>query len=272
MSLAYRVKRSISSAGPFVVIADGLATKTFVDVGATNGVGYFYQIFAVEDGIESVASEIVFARPFDPDPPFSNLEYLYQHLPAMMRRADAEQGHFLKRFLAWFGAELDKFDAIIDTLHLKVAPESATEEFINYFLWALFGWGWFPDWFGAAQKRAFYSDVAQHYARRGTRTGIEKLLSAFGVHNRVTARPQSWGEWAWGDDLFHIASPLAVVVTVYPQGAALQGDQAAWGDFTWGLSLWAPPPRTLTRVDYDSLLRFEQPFGHVFFVEEKIVS
>ena len=60
---------------------------------------------------------------------FSNLEYLYEHLPARFRRDDDDL--FLKRFLSFFGEQLDKFDGDLDHLYQSIAPATASEEFID---------------------------------------------------------------------------------------------------------------------------------------------
>jgi phage tail-like protein len=82
-----------------------------------------------------------------------NLDYLYEYLPAFMRRDD--EGLFLKRFLSFFGQQLDGFDRVVDELHSHVAPETAPEEFLDFWLWAFFGRGWFPEWMTLVQKRQF---------------------------------------------------------------------------------------------------------------------
>lgn len=203
-----------------------------------------------------------------PEMPETNLEYLYNHLPARMRRDD--EGLFLKRFLSFFGAELDKFDQTYDALHERVNPDTATEEFINWWLWALFGWGWFPSWFTLARKRQLYRDIARHYARRGTARGIEEFLRAFGVRARVFARPQYWGEFVWGEDAWTMTGPLGLVVRIYPQQAALPADQTYWGEFVWGEGALATPSQLLTleRSDIERLLRFQQPLGQTIMIDE----
>ena len=198
---------------------------------------------------------------------FNNLEYLYSHLPGFYRRGDAERGLLLKRFLAWFGEECDGFDAQVDSLHEKVNPDTAPEEFVDYFLWSLFGWGYFPPWFTLEKKRAFYRDVATHYARRGTARGIEGLLAAFGIHARVYNRPLYWGGWTWGEAEWTVTEPLGLVVQIFPQTDALPDDLSFWGAFTWGEGVLATPSETLERADYEGLLRFGQPSGHEIVIE-----
>lgn len=199
---------------------------------------------------------------------FSNLEYLYgELLPAFYRRADAAQGLLLKRLLQWFAEECDAADAQVDTLFEKVSPDTAPEEFIDYFLYALFGWGYFPLWFTLEKKRAFYRDVATHYARRGTARGIEELLAAFGITARVFKGPQHWGGFVWGENQWTITEPLGMVVRIYPQTDALPEDLNYWGGFVWGESTFATPSETIERADYEGLLRFEQPVGQEIVIE-----
>jgi phage tail-like protein len=198
----------------------------------------------------------------------NNLEYLYGHLPAFYRRADAEQGLLLKRFLAWFGEECDGVDAQIDTLFEKVSPDTAPEAFLDYFLWSLFGWGYAPKWFTLERKRQFFRDIATHYARRGTAQGIVGLLAAFGITARVFKGPLAWGEWTWGETLeWTVTGPLGLVVQIFPQTDALPDDLSFWGEFTWGEGVLATPSQTLERADYEGLLRFEQPVGHEIVIE-----
>ena len=199
---------------------------------------------------------------------FSNLQFLYDHLPARFRRTD--EGLFLKRFLSFFGAELDRADETLDTFHAKIAPSSAPEEFIDWWLSALFGWTWFPVWFTDEMKRSFYAQIARHYARRGTERGIREFLAAFDIKSRVITQPQFYGEWTTGEDGWLVASPLVVIVQIFPQTAALPEDLSVYGEWTTGESVTADPALVPTRRDIDALLRFQQPIGHHFIIEEKV--
>lgn len=201
---------------------------------------------------------------------FLNLDYLYQHLPARYRRDDSDL--FLKRLLSPFGEELDKFDATPDTFFEKIAPESAPEEFLDWWLWAWFGWAWFPAWFTVAQKRAFYADIAKHYARRGTREGIQGFLRAFGIRARVTTEPQYWGELTFGEDTWTMTGPLVIIIQVFPSADALPEDLNFWGELTFGEDHFATPRLTLERADIDGLLRFMWPIGHFIVIEEKTTT
>ena len=137
----------------------------------------------------------------------------------------------------------------------------------NYFLWSLFGWGYFPGWFTEAKKRAFFANVATHYARRGTARGIVELLAAFGIDAVVYNRPLYWGEWAYGESTWTVTEPLGLVVQIFPQTDALPDDLSFWEEFTWGEGVLATPAETLERADYEGLLRFEQPAGHEIVIE-----
>lgn len=201
---------------------------------------------------------------------FSNLDFLYQHLPAHMRRDDVDL--FLRRFLGVPCGELDDWELTFDTFHQMIAPETATEEFINWWLWALFGWGWFPAWATLAQKRVFYKDIAIHYARRGTARGIKEFLAAFGIRSRVIAAPQFYGEYTTDADGWVIETPLVVVIQIFPETAGLPEQLAFYGE--WTTDEWAvfEPKLVPTRADVDALLRFQQPAGHIFIIEEKIAT
>jgi|ERR1044072_189839 phage tail-like protein len=201
---------------------------------------------------------------------FSNLDYLYEHLPARMRRDD--EGLFLKRLLSVPCEELDNFDAIFDGFHRMIAPETATEAFIDWWLWAVFGWGWFPDWVTLPMKRQFYADVARHYARRGTARGIVEFLAAFGIKARVINQPQFWGEMTVGDDTWTMTGPLVIVVQIFPHTAALAEDLSFYGEWTTGESVTADPALAIQPTDVEALLRFQQPVGHTIIIEEKVAA
>lgn len=199
-----------------------------------------------------------------------SLEHLYAHLPAFMRRDDAAL--FLKRFLSPPCAEADAVDEAFDAFHLQIAPETASEEFINWFLWSLFGWGYFPEWFTLGQRRAFYSKVARLYAMRGTARGIEEFLAAFGISSRVVVQGAAVGEMAVGEDEWLLTEPLAVVVQIFPNAAAVAEDLDAVGEWAAGESHAAVPSQSLARPDLDQLLRFQWPLGHVVFIEDRTLT
>jgi phage tail-like protein len=198
-----------------------------------------------------------------------NLEHLYTHLPARFQRED--EGLFLKRFLHFFGIEFDNFDLIFDTFFEKINPDTAPESFLDWWLWALYGWAWFPSWFTLQQKRHLYKDMATHYARRGTKRGIEEFLRAFGLHVRVFNQPQYWGEAVFGEDVWTMTGPLAIVVQVFPEAAAIPADQSFWGEFAWGEAVFANPAKQVERADLERLLRFQWPIGHTIMIEDKTI-
>src|SRR5262245_14656782 len=137
---------------------------------------------------------------------FSNLDYLYEHLPSRFRRDDDTA--FLKRFISFFGATLDYWDQLIDTFYQKIRPDTAPIEFVHWWLWALFGWSWYPRWMSLGRKRHLYAWFATHLARRGTWFGIEQWLSEFSCFARVFSRPEYWGEFVWGETGWTVTAPL----------------------------------------------------------------
>jgi phage tail-like protein len=197
---------------------------------------------------------------------FSNLEYLYEHLPARFRRDDDEL--FLKRFLSFFGEQLDKWDGDLDNFYQSIAPETASEEFIDWWLWSLFGWGWFPTWFTLERKRTFYANIATHYAQRGTAKGIKEFLAAFGIGADVITESQYWGDFTWGEDTWTMTGPLGIVVRLHPQVDAVNEDLSYWGDWAWGEGVLASPSQSLQHADVDELLRFEWPLGNDIVIED----
>ena len=199
--------------------------------------------------------------------PFSNLKYLLDHLPSRYRVADEEQGYFLQRFLTYFCEELDGFDSQYDTFFEKINPDTAPEEFLEWWLYSMFGWAWFPPWFSLTRKRDFYRHIAEHYARRGTPEGIRKLLAAFGVKAYVQARPLVWGRFAWGTPLVSVTGPLGVSVSILPRVDAAPEALSFWRRFVWGRSPWVTPSKQLQRVDVNALLRWSQPLATVIMIE-----
>ena len=166
---------------------------------------------------------------------------------------------------------MDRVDEAYDSFHLKIAPESAPVEFIEYWLWRLFGWGWFPEWFTLTQRREFYAQVARHYARSGMKRGIEEFLAAFGIEARVFDRPQHWGQFVWGADVWTFTGPLVIVVRIYPNAAAVPENLTFWGRFVWGRSHLATPALVPERADVRELLRSQKPVGQRLIIEEKTV-
>lgn len=204
----------------------------------------------------------------------NNLEYLYSHLPARYRREDAkpEQNYILKRFLTPIAQEMDGFDEKYETFHLTIDPATAPQNYIEWWLYSLFGWGWFPTWFTIEQRRAFYSEIASHYARRGTIQGIHDFLAAFGVQTIIEAEPQFWGEGTWGEESFSITGPLGILVRLLPEADAVPEELSFYGEGTWGEDTWAAPALSLQHADVDELLRFCWPLAHIIFIEDVPLS
>lgn len=199
-----------------------------------------------------------------------NLDYLYDHLPARMRRDDAPPigSLFLKRFLSPLGVELDDFDLQLDSFFEKIAPETAPIEFVDWWLYAFFGWGWFPTWFTVARRRTFYAAIAQHYARRGTLYGIQQFLLAFGIRAIVEGGPQFWGEVAWGEDVWSCTGPLVIIVRLFPETPAVSEDLIFYGEAAWGDDFGATPAESIQRADVEALLRFQWPLAQHIFIED----
>lgn len=196
----------------------------------------------------------------------SNLEYLYEHLPARLRRDD--DALFLKRFLSVFGEELDGFDLQLDSFFERIAPETAPQEFVDWWLYAFFGWGWFPTWFTVARRRAFYASIAQHYARRGTKLGIKEFLAAFGIRCIVEGEPRFWGEETWGENVWSVTGPLVIIVRLFPEAPAVSEDLIFYGEATWGDDFGASPAESIQRADVEALLRFQWPLAQHLIIED----
>ena len=121
-----------------------------------------------------------------------------------------------------------------------------------------------------SRKREFYRDIAIHYARRGTARGIREFLAAFGIRARVINAPLFYEEFTTDDEGWVIETPLVVIIQIFPQTDALPEQLAFYGEWTtdeWAVS---DPALVPTRADVDALLRFQQPIGHVFIIEEQI--
>ncbi len=187
---------------------------------------------------------------------FSNLEYLYENLPARYRREDV--GLFLKRYLTFFGETLDEYDEKFDEFFESIKPATATDEWIRFWLQNLFGWSWFPHWFTLADKRRLYGNFARHLARRGTARGIELWLKDFGIIAKVHTRTPPWGEFVWGEPTFAIAEPLHIVIEIlYLQSS--RTDLHVWGECAWGEFFYAEPKPMFTNKELLDLIRYVQP-------------
>jgi phage tail-like protein len=197
-----------------------------------------------------------------------NIETLSELIPSRYWRADEEYSGFLKRFLYWFALECDRVDSLVDNFFKNLDPATAPEEFLNWWLYSMFGWGWFPVWFTLDQKRAFYQDIARHLARRGTRRGIEEFLAAFGLTARVTMSPTFYGEEFYGEETWLIPGPLVIVITIYPVTGAQAEDLSFYGEASFGEDYSVSPALTPGQLDIDGLIRFFWPLGNVIIVED----
>jgi len=187
---------------------------------------------------------------------FSNTDYLYNNLPARFRRDD--EGLFLKRFLQFFGETLDDYDDLFDSFYENINPETATDEWIKFWLQNLFGWSWFPHWFTLENKRRLYGNFARHLARRGTRRGIELWLADFGIIAKVHTRTAPWGEFVWGESAFAITEPLHIIIEIL-QIQSGQTDLQVWGEGAWGEFYFTNPKPLFTNKEILDLVRFVQP-------------
>jgi hypothetical protein len=107
-------------------------------------------------------------------PSFSNLEYLYNHLPARFRREDREL--FLKRYLQFFGETLDEWDETYLSFFERINPQTAGEEWVEFWLRELFGWSWFPYWFTVTDKRRLYHRAGPHARAALRRVCLRRIL------------------------------------------------------------------------------------------------
>ncbi len=198
----------------------------------------------------------------------NNTEYLYANLPARMRRDDVDGGLLLKRFLSVVGIELDGFDDALDNFYQNIDPATAPIKFIDWWLFSLFGWGWFPTWFTVAQRRAFYAYVTRHYARRGTLDGIREFLAAFGLRVIVQGVGPAYEEQCYDEHVWTINAPLGIVVMLSPEAPAVSEDLEFYEEATFEESIAAMPSESIQRPDIDELLRFVQPLGNIIMIED----
>jgi phage tail-like protein len=198
---------------------------------------------------------------------FSNREYLYQHLPARVRRDD--DGLFWKRFLTFFGETLDVWDAVYDDFYKQIDPATASEEFIDWWLWSLFGWSWYPAWFTLARKRHLYAEFATHLARRGTWIGIENWLREFSIFASVYSRPLALEEAACGEEAWAIDDALGIAVQVRHLADEVNLDVRgqAFEELCFEEGYMSDTLATLTRSEIEELLRFQWPNAHRLMIE-----
>ncbi|HEX8565420.1 MAG TPA: hypothetical protein VF648_07085 [Pyrinomonadaceae bacterium] len=192
--------------------------------------------------------------------PFSNRDYLYNNLPSRFRRDDADG--ILYRFLEFFGETTDNWDALYEAFFENIAPETASEPFIDFWLDRLFGWRYFPKNFTLAQKRTLYANFARHLAQRGTKNGIELWLRDFGIHANVWLRQEFYDDFFYGEPLWSVDAPLFILVEIISLKDWASTDIDSWGDSFWddGMFMGEPEPR-LTETEIETLLRFFLPVG-----------
>lgn len=193
-----------------------------------------------------------------------NQEYLYSHLPARFRREDTEL--FLKRYLQFFGTTLDEWDLKFDEFHKNIDSSKADEIWVEFWLKELFGWEFFPDWFGIEEKRRLYGNFGKHLARRGTANGIELWMNDFNVTVRVFNRPVYFGEFVWGESVVSIAEPLRTIIEIFEAIPKNQTDISGFGDACYGESFYSEGKPVLTQRELADLLKFMQPHGQDFVI------
>jgi hypothetical protein len=200
---------------------------------------------------------------------FRNQDYIYNHLPGRFRRADAKQNLLLYRFLQAPAAVMDQWDAIMASFYEMINPTTAPPQFVAWWMFALFGWYWYPSWFSIDRMRSLYEAFTQHLARRGTANGIELFLAAFSIHSTAVCRPMCWGQFAYGGAQWAIAGPLGVVVQVRSLDDEVNFDTRGmmWGSMCYGQGFYREAAQTLTRRQIEDLIRFEWPNGQRVMVE-----
>lgn len=187
---------------------------------------------------------------------FSNLDNVYDHLPARYRRGD-EDG-LLKRFLTPAGDVMDGWDETFDSFHESIGSTTASSVWVKFWLLVLFGWAWFPWWFTLVDLRRLYGHFGRHLGRRGTRLGIEAWLLDFGIVARVHTRTPPWSEFVWGETVFAIEQPLHLIVEIlFVKSPAF--DQCYIGQEPWGENYYVEPRPLLTEREVIDLIRFVQP-------------
>lgn len=227
---------------------------------------------AIQSGTYTVRHNLLggltlFVSPID-FPSLGHYEIVFDRLAAPPLPA------FLRRFLLFFCSTLDLWDFQHEDFYRRINPDTAPEKFINFWLWALFDWSWFPQWFTLARKRRLYADFTQHLARRGTALGIERFLQAFSIFARVYNRPQYWGEFAFAAiDEWTITDALGVVVQIdhLADEVNLDRDGQAFGEFAWGRDYFADTRPTLTRKEIEDLCRFEWPESQRMMIDYRVL-
>jgi len=204
-----------------------------------------------------------------------NQDYLYEHLPGRIRNVDPTlfPPNPVYRLLQAPTDEMDRLDTVYNTFYERITPWTAPDEWVTAWLYALFGWSWFPSWFSLDRKRRLYAEFTRHLARRGTARGIEKFLAAFSVHATAYCQPQVVGESVWAEEPgWAINAPLGVVVQVRSIDDEVNFDvqgmvAGAVDGLVVGEGYVRNVAQTLTRREIDNLVRFEAPNAQIVVME-----
>jgi hypothetical protein len=144
------------------------------------------------------------------------LSTLVESLPPNYR--PEEYRDFLERFLLPSAEDLSRVNETFDRLDTFVYPESAPEDWIDWWLTEVMGWSLIPDGYPLARKRRLLADLLgvpgfpyKHYKKRYTTVGIKELLREFGVVANVYDRPIYAGGYLSD---YGVTSPLNVWVRV----------------------------------------------------------
>jgi phage tail-like protein len=199
-----------------------------------------------------------------------NLELLLSNVPSRYRREDDPTNggtDFLRRFFSFFGETADEFDQLHKEFFEKIAPATAPEAYIDFWLDRLFDWQFFPRLFTLNQKRTLYANFAQHLARRGTARGIELWMRDFGANVKVWLREDFLGEMYLGEPGYTVSGPLLIVVELISLVDWNSHDQGTINDCFLGESAFVgEPPVRLTPAEIETLLRFMLPTGQQIIV------
>ncbi len=173
----------------------------------------------------------------------------------------------MRRFFTYFGETCDAWDALYAEFFENIAPETADEAFIDFWLDRLFDWQFFPRLFTSNQKRTLYANFARHLARRGTARGIELWMNDFGANVRVWLREDFFDNAFFGEPGFTVSGPLLIVVELMSLDDWNSHDQGTFDESFLDESTYAgEPPVRLTPAEIETLLRFFLPSGQQMIV------
>lgn len=194
---------------------------------------------------------------------FNNTDYIYENLPSRYRTAD--ESTLLRRILEHFGEKYDTFDDAFDSFAESIAADTASDEWLVFWLKVLFGWEYIPWWFTSADKARLYGNFGRHLARRGTARGIELFLRDFGIVAKVHKRPITWGEFVWGEVSFSITEPLNFIIEII-RIETPNLDACFWGEAVYGESFYSAPIKPISERDIIALLKYQQPLAQTITV------